>query len=137
MRSLWIVGTIIVLMVLAKIFLFPAKEEQNQDRADPEEAKARCNCTGRYLFGQKQENIQEIFASGTMVANEAVELRPEMSGRVVKLNISEGNLVQKGQLIAKINDADILARLKKIKYEENWQPRWKPVKKAVEYQRHI
>ncbi|MBL0083018.1 MAG: biotin/lipoyl-binding protein [Saprospiraceae bacterium] len=62
-------------------------------------------------LAKKQENAQEIFASGTMVANEEVELHPEMSGRIVKLNISEGNLVQKGQLIAKIYDADIMARL--------------------------
>lgn len=119
MRSLWIVGAVIVLMVLAKIFLFPAKEEQKSGPGGPGGGKGKGPAMPVDIYlAKKQENTQEIYASGTLVANEAVELRPEMSGRIVKLNISEGNLVQKGQLIAKINDADIMARLKKIKYEE-------------------
>lgn len=117
MRSLWIVGAIIALMVLAKIFLFPAKEEKKSGPGGPGGSKGGSMPVDVYL-AKKQDNTQEIYASGTLVANEAVDLKPEMSGRIVKLNISEGNLVQKGQLIAKIYDADILARLKKNKYEE-------------------
>jgi membrane fusion protein, multidrug efflux system len=63
-------------------------------------------------------NAQQAQASGTLVPNEEVELKSEMAGRIIKLNISEGSEVVKGQLIAKINDADILARMKKLKYEE-------------------
>ncbi|MBP6398144.1 MAG: efflux RND transporter periplasmic adaptor subunit [Saprospiraceae bacterium] len=118
MRSLWIVGAVIALMVLAKIFLFPAKEEQKSGPGGPGGGKGKGGTMPVDIYlAKKQENAQEIFASGTMVANEEVELHPEMSGRIVKLNISEGNLVQKGQLIAKIYDADIMARLKKNKYE--------------------
>jgi membrane fusion protein, multidrug efflux system len=61
---------------------------------------------------------QSAQASGTLVPYEEVDLKSEMAGRIVKLNISEGSEVAKGQLIAKINDADILARLKKLKYED-------------------
>ena len=60
-----------------------------------------------------------IYGTGTIVPNEEVELRSETSGRLVQLNLSEGAFVKKGQLIAKIDDADLLAQLKKLEYEES------------------
>ena len=50
--------------------------------------------------------------------NEEVEIKPELSGRIIKLTIAEGSFVQKGQLIAKIKDDDILAQIKKVRIEE-------------------
>jgi len=48
------------------------------------------------------------------LANESVEIQSEVSGRVVSLNFTEGNIVQKGQLLVKINDTDLQAELRKI-----------------------
>jgi membrane fusion protein, multidrug efflux system len=56
-----------------------------------------------------------IEANGTIIANEFVELRPEISGRVTALNVPEGSVIQKGTVIAKINDADLQAQLSKTK----------------------
>jgi membrane fusion protein (multidrug efflux system) len=49
------------------------------------------------------------------VANEYVELHPEISGRIIYLNVPEGATVTKGTIIAKINDADLQATLEKSK----------------------
>jgi len=51
--------------------------------------------------------------TGTLLANEEVELRSETSGRVVQIGFSEGRLVTKGQLLVKIVDNDLQAQLKK------------------------
>jgi membrane fusion protein, multidrug efflux system len=51
--------------------------------------------------------------TGTLIANEEVELRSETSGRVVRINFSEGRPVSKGQLLVKIFDDDLQANLKK------------------------
>ncbi|MBX7052052.1 MAG: efflux RND transporter periplasmic adaptor subunit [Flavobacteriales bacterium] len=51
---------------------------------------------------------------GTILANEFVELRPEVNGRLIQLNIQEGTSVSAGSLIAKINDEDLQAQKKKI-----------------------
>ncbi|MBL0330560.1 MAG: biotin/lipoyl-binding protein [Bacteroidetes bacterium] len=51
----------------------------------------------------------EVYASGTIMANEEVELRPELSGKITQLNFTEGTKVTKGQLLVKINDADLQA----------------------------
>src|SRR4051794_20907581 len=56
-------------------------------------------------------------ANGTVVAGEFVEIRPEISGRLVYLNIAEGSRIEAGTVIAKINDADLRAQLNKIKVQ--------------------
>src|SRR3954451_168172 len=56
-------------------------------------------------------------ANGTVVAGEFVEIRPEISGRLVYLNVAEGSRIETGTVIAKINDADLRAQLNKIKVQ--------------------
>ena len=58
-----------------------------------------------------------IEANGTVVANEFVELHPEVSGRITYLNVPEGKFVNKGTLIARINDDDLRAQLQKSKVQ--------------------
>src|SRR5437660_1372324 len=60
-----------------------------------------------------QKLDQIIYASGTVLANEEVELRPEASGKITQLLFKEGSHVKKGSLLVKINDADLQAALKK------------------------
>src|ERR1044072_4418464 len=56
-----------------------------------------------------------VDVNGTIVANEYVELHPEISGRMTTLHVPEGAKVQKGELIARIYDADLQAQLEKSK----------------------
>lgn len=64
------------------------------------------------------EYERTITVPGTILPNEWVELRSEMAGKIVELNISEGTQVKKGQLLARINDADIRALLQRRVIEE-------------------
>jgi membrane fusion protein (multidrug efflux system) len=63
--------------------------------------------------GQKISNTVEV--NGTVVAAEYVELHPEVSGRLTYLNVPEGSRVEKGTIMAKINDADLQAQVAKTK----------------------
>jgi len=67
------------------------------------------------MIANKQIIDNTIELNGTVVANNFAELHPEISGRLTFLNIPEGTVVQKGTLIAKINDADLEAQLNKTK----------------------
>lgn len=49
--------------------------------------------------------------TGTIEANESVELHGEVSGLVTRINFKEGSNVTKGSLLVKINDRDIQAQL--------------------------
>ena len=56
-----------------------------------------------------------LSANGTVLAQDEVQLQPEVSGRVTYLNIKEGVVVSKGTLLMKINDADLQAQVFKLK----------------------
>jgi membrane fusion protein (multidrug efflux system) len=58
-----------------------------------------------------------IEANGTVIAGEYVELRPEVSGRLTYLNVSEGKYIGQGTVIARVNDADLRAQIAKSKVQ--------------------
>lgn len=60
------------------------------------------------------ENIE---VPGSVIANEATEIHPEISGRITRLNVAEGRQVSKGVLLVKLYDADLQAQLKKLQVQ--------------------
>ena len=50
--------------------------------------------------------------SGSIEANEQVEIRSEVSGIVESINFKEGSFVSKGQLLFRVNDAELRALLR-------------------------
>ncbi len=56
---------------------------------------------------------ETIGISGTLKPFEETVLMPEMPGRVVMINLPEGQLVKKGTMLVKIFDLDLQAQLKK------------------------
>jgi membrane fusion protein, multidrug efflux system len=67
----------------------------------------------------KTEPLQnKIFSNGTLVSNEEVDLRSEISGKITQILFEEGRRVKKGDLLIKINDSELQATLKKNKSKE-------------------
>jgi membrane fusion protein, multidrug efflux system len=56
---------------------------------------------------------QKIMVSGTLIPFEETVLMPEVPGRVVSINLPEGNFVKKGTLLVKLFDGDLQANLSK------------------------
>lgn len=54
-----------------------------------------------------------IFVTGSVIAEDEVYLRSEAAGRIIDLKLQEGTFVRKGTLLAKINDADLQAQLRR------------------------
>lgn len=59
-----------------------------------------------------------VTVSGSLVSNEIVEIRPEISGRIVRLNLREGQSVAGGALLVKLYDADLQAQLKRLEAQK-------------------
>lgn len=55
--------------------------------------------------------VDDVNAVGTIRSNEAVVIRPEVSGRIAKLNFNDGQQVKKGQLLvafdSSVNEAEV------------------------------
>ncbi len=58
----------------------------------------------------------KVLTTGNVLANEEVELRSEVSGKVTNILFREGTNVKKGDLLLKINDADLQAQLLRAQY---------------------
>lgn len=63
------------------------------------------------IIAKSQPVSNVVEANGTVIANESVDLRPEVSGRLTYLNIPEGKTVSKGTVLARVNSADLQAQL--------------------------
>jgi membrane fusion protein (multidrug efflux system) len=57
-----------------------------------------------------------IDVTGTIDANERVNLISEVAGRITGIYFTEGSYVKKGQLLVKVNDQDLVASLKQNAY---------------------
>src|SRR5690606_10654499 len=51
---------------------------------------------------------------GTLRANEAVVLVPELPGRLIRIDVKEGSEVAKGDLLFKLDDSDLQAAMREI-----------------------
>lgn len=69
-------------------------------------------------FVVKTKSLSEnLEIPGTLLPFEETEIRPEISGRVIWLNIPEGRFVQKGTLLVKLFDNDLQAQVKKLQVQ--------------------
>lgn len=59
----------------------------------------------------------DIDVTGSIEANERVNLISEVSGRITGIYFNEGSHVNKGQLLVKVNDQDLEASLKQSQYQ--------------------
>lgn len=57
--------------------------------------------------------------SGSLLAWNEVQLVPEMAGRVVRLNLREGQKVQEGEVLISLFDEDLRAQEEKLKLQES------------------
>lgn len=62
---------------------------------------------------QPEPYSQQIRLSGSLVAGESVQLVTESAGKVVFLDLKEGQSVSKGQLLLRLNNDDLQAQLRK------------------------
>lgn len=66
---------------------------------------------------QRRDVPQRISAIGTVQSLHTVVLRPQISGAVVEVSFAEGEIVERGQLLARIDDRSIKAALAQAQAE--------------------
>jgi membrane fusion protein (multidrug efflux system) len=65
------------------------------------------------------ETVEDkIRSTGTVLANEEVELRSEIAGKIDRILFREGSQVKKGDLLVTINDAELQASLLRLKSQD-------------------
>ena len=103
-----VIALIIAVLLLIKFFFIPSKQG-----AAPKQGSAAPAMPVNAVIVKPSTINQEIYATGSVLANEEVDLHPEVAGKLMKINFKEGSPVSKGELLIKINDADLQAELHK------------------------
>ena len=111
----WSIVGVIVLgsSFLAYQHLMP--HENKEMKEAPKEAGNRQSkaLNVRAVVLSQQGLTDGIFVSGSLVPDEEVNLSFESSGKITDIFFKEGTHVEKGELLAKINDAPLQADLRK------------------------
>ena len=111
------IKNIITLIIIAAIVALLVWIKINKDKvaaskiAVPATVGQAVLVTGYVVQPQSLDN--KIQATGSILANEEVQLQSETAGKIVGLYLQEGSKVKKGDLLVKINDSDLQANLKK------------------------
>src|SRR5690606_28540259 len=58
--------------------------------------------------------FEAVYATGTVEPTLEIRIAPQMAGRIVELKVDEGDTVRKGQLLARLEDADLLAAVAEL-----------------------
>ena len=116
MKKWLIIIGLLALLIGAKLVFFPGKA------GAPKSGPKSKGPTPVQVFVVQPEPLNRLIQSpGVLLARERVDLMPEASGRIVSISFSEGKRVTKGQLLVKLNDADLQAQLKRVQLQESLQ----------------
>jgi len=100
-------------------------KEQEKNRNNKSFGALISNIEGQIVKTSRLENDIEV--SGTIFPFDETIIMSEVSGKVVKLNLLEGRLVQKGTMLLKLFDDDLQAQLRmldvQLKIAENNEER--------------
>ena len=103
----------IIIFFLSVMFLHSCKKSDQKPDQGGGPGKPQLKVEGHIVSSKVL--TEEISVSGTLMPYDEVELKPEIAGRVVKLNLPEGRFVKSATLLVKLYDEDLQASLKKLK----------------------
>ncbi|MBC7936462.1 MAG: efflux RND transporter periplasmic adaptor subunit [Rhizobacter sp.] len=112
--------------LLAAVILFSAcgsKDKKDDKPAGPGAGKAAAAPASKvdaYIV-KTSALFDNLELPGSLIANESTPVTPEIPGRLVYLNATEGKVVGKGTLLAKIYDGDLRAQLNKLQVQAKVQ----------------
>lgn len=98
------------------LFLFScgSKEKKEEKLVQKQQTNARAPIRVDAFIVTKKMLYDDLEIPGTLVANQATDIHPEVAGRITGIYFKEGAMVQKGALLVKLYDADLQAQKQKL-----------------------
>lgn len=110
--------TLLILTLLGLIgYRLVSNSEESGKNNKKGDKKPPVTVDGVLLIEKDFANV--ISLSGSIEANENVEIRSEVSGIVEKIYFTEGTTVNKGQVLLKVNDLELRAQLSQAITRQN------------------
>jgi membrane fusion protein (multidrug efflux system) len=106
-------------IIIVLIFISCAKKKKKTAASNSADVTNRQMPVRVDGFIVRTQSISEnVEVPGTIIANEATEIHPEISGRIVYLNVREGAYVPKGTVLARLYSGDLQAQLNKYQVQQ-------------------
>lgn len=99
-----------ILGVVISVFSFYSCSNNAKKGSSPTEGRSTLTVEAQVL-AVKNLDITSTY-TGSMLANEEIDIRPEISAKVTGIHFKEGSIVTKGTLLVKMFDKDLQANLK-------------------------
>lgn len=109
----WIYVVIVFALLISSKFIFFAKKEDKAKTGGKPSGPISVN----YIIATQFDFKTKVYSSGKIGALNEVEIKPEVAGKITAIYFKEGEQVNKGSVLIKINDADIQAQLSKNKIQ--------------------
>lgn len=107
---------LITFFILRRAGVFDNAQEQTLAQTTAAKQSAVIPADGVVASRGSLQN--SLALTGSIMANESVDLKSEISGKITGIYFKEGDPVQKGQLLVKTNDSELKAQLEKAKYTQ-------------------
>jgi membrane fusion protein (multidrug efflux system) len=116
---IWLVVVLVLAVLVAGKVAMNEKKPAASTRAPAGAAPGRAGAvTPVHVAVLKTERLADRISSvGTILPNERIDVRTEVSGRVREIHFKEGGRVRKGALLVKIDDRELAAQLARAKSE--------------------
>lgn len=109
-----VVAVVIFLLALPKLNLFK-KEAQLSPGGSPQGGRGgKLSVDAVVIKPAPLDN--KLNVTGSVLPNESLELKSEVSGKIISILFREGKQVHKGDVLVQMNDDEIEAQLEKQKY---------------------
>ncbi len=117
MKIKYIIYTILIVGIGAFIaYRITENKSENSYNKDKGGKNKAIQVAGIVVKPQTFDN--NLSLSGSLEANEQVEIRSEVSGIVEGIHFQEGSVVSKGQMLFKVNDLELRAQLRQVTTRE-------------------
>jgi membrane fusion protein (multidrug efflux system) len=118
MKLKFVLYPLIILGIGALIYYRIVKNKEMDSSGRPQGmSNQSIGVAGIVLQPQEFSNI--ISVSGSIGANEQVQIRSQVTGVITHIFFNEGSNVKKGQSLVKIDDAELQAQLSELSIREN------------------
>lgn len=101
-------AAVVTILILIKVLSFSDKKVTVTQAAVAQALPVECYIIRDTLVDYRVETV------GTLRSREQVDVVSEISRKVVSIQMKEGSFVRTGQLLFKLDDADITSRIKKL-----------------------
>ena len=118
MKTKYLVITLLVLVLGGMIGYRITKNKAENEKGNDKNGKKPPMIVSAVVV-KPQDFSNTISLSGSIEANEQIEIHSEVSGIVESISFTEGSQVSKGQVLLKVNDIELRAQLVQAKTKES------------------